>query len=153
MSSTIEYSNDKYQWPEDTKILLVEDNHVNQLVAKGILNKLGLHVDIAANGLEAISALELAKSDCYYSLILMDCQMPEMDGYEATRAIREGLAGEQFKEIVIVAMTANAMQGDREKCLKAGMNDYFTKPIDTNLIVSILQSWLLSDDYALKSQS
>jgi len=72
----------------------------------------------------------------------MDCQMPEMDGYEATEKIREGHTGEKNKQIAIIALTANAMQGDREKCLKAGMDDYLTKPIDPESLLEKLQHWL-----------
>ncbi len=142
ISSSLDVSNKHYHWPINSNILLVEDNLTNQLVAQGILNKLGLSVVIAANGLEALTELETAQTENAFSLILMDCQMPEMDGYEATKAIRNGQAGEANKDIIIVAMTANAMQGDREKCIDSGMNDYFTKPIDVNLIIKILQSWL-----------
>lgn len=105
------------------RILLAEDNAVNQKVAIGMLSRLGYKVDVAANGLEVIKALELKS----YDVILMDVQMPEMDGLEATRHIRQTIPRERRPRIV--AMTANAMQGDRERCLKAGMDDYIPKPI------------------------
>lgn len=125
------------------RLLLVEDNQINQFVAVDILEDLGFPlVDIAGNGIEAISSLKASIEETPYQLILMDCQMPEMDGYEATQAIRTGGAGEQFKRIPIVAMTANAMQGDRERCLEAGMNDYLSKPIDPDLLEEKLQQWL-----------
>jgi CheY-like chemotaxis protein len=108
------------------KILLVEDNRINQIVATTILSKLKLKADIADNGIKAIEKLKSAS----YDLILMDCQMPEMDGYETTRAIRAGKAGKEHQDIHIIAMTANAMKGDKEKCMNAGMNDYLAKPID-----------------------
>ncbi len=115
------------------RILLVEDNQVNQMVAKGILRKIGcVSIDIAGNGIEALQALQKAPEDAQYDIVLMDCQMPEMDGYEATRQIRNGRGGERNKSISIVAMTANAMQGDKEKCLDAGMDDYLSKPINVN---------------------
>lgn len=132
-------------WPANTHILLVEDNRINQEVAKGVLKNFNLIIDVAANGLEALSALQLSAKNLPYSLIIMDCQMPEMDGYEATRQIRNSAAGERYKNIPIVAMTANAMQGDREKCIEAGMNDYLTKPINPKDIYRFLKKWLKSD--------
>lgn len=131
-------------WPNNSRILLVEDNHVNQLVATGVLNVLGLEViDIAADGLQALESLRNAPQDAPYSLILMDCQMPEMDGYEATRKIRAGQAGDSNKSIPIVAMTANAMEGDLERCLNAGMSDYLSKPIDHDALLAVLKLRLL----------
>jgi two-component system sensor histidine kinase/response regulator len=121
---------------------LVKDNRINQEVAKGVLKNFNLMIDVAANGLESLAALQFSAKKYSYSLIIMDCQMPEMDGYEATRQIREGKAGERYKDIPIVAMTANAMQGDREKCIGAGMNDYLTKPINPKEIYQILTKWL-----------
>jgi PAS domain S-box-containing protein len=117
----------------DKRILLVEDNEVNRKVATRLLAKLQLQVDIAVNGLEAVQkATETA-----YDLILMDCQMPEMDGYEATRTLRaQGIA------TPIVALTANALEGDREKCLACGMNDYLSKPIQADKLRETLAKWL-----------
>ncbi len=128
-------------WPLETRILLVEDNPTNQIVAQGMLEAIGLSADIAQNGLEAITSLQTATLP--YSIILMDCQMPEMDGYDATRAIRTGKAGEDNKTIPIVAMTANAMRGDREKCFAAGMDDYIAKPISLDILKSTLMKWIL----------
>jgi CheY-like chemotaxis protein len=133
---------ESYALPENTYILLVEDNRINQEVAKCVLKNLNVTPDIAANGLEALSALQMSSNDHAYQLILMDCQMPEMDGYEATRQIRSKKAGERYYDIPIVAMTANAMEGDREKCLAAGMNDYLAKPINPEKISSMLTKWL-----------
>ncbi len=130
-------------WPASTRILLVEDNQVNQQVAKDILQDLGLDADIAGNGVEALHALNQADASDAYTLILMDCQMPEMDGYETTRNIRAGQAGAHNQNITIVAMTANAMAGDKEACLEAGMNDYVSKPIDIAFLESILAKWLI----------
>ena len=129
-------------WSADTHLLLVEDNRVNQLVASGILMDLGLQTDIAANGIEALECLLQAPEDAPYTLVFMDCQMPEMDGYEATRQIRAGQAGERYTNIPIIAMTANVMKGDREKCLAAGMSDYLSKPINTDGVYAKLQEWL-----------
>jgi len=130
------------QWPEDTRILLVEDNATNQVVALGILETFGLSADIANDGKEAISALRASYDTHPYTLILMDCQMPVMDGYETSSSIRDGKAGDINKKIPIVAMTANAMKGDREKCLIAGMDDYLTKPINPDALLEMLKKWL-----------
>ncbi len=122
------------------RVLLVEDNKVNQMVATGILQRLGLRVDVADNGLDAIS--KLTTCSLPYNLIFMDCQMPEMDGYEATQQIREGNAGDENRHIPIIAMTANAMNGDRDKCLKAGMDDYLSKPVILSDLETVLKRWL-----------
>lgn len=129
---------DKPYWPNTTRILLVEDNKVNQLVAKSILEKYNLTVEIANHGGEAISKL----ADSHYHLVLMDCQMPVMDGFETTNRIRSGEAGQLNSDIVIVAMTASAMVGDKEKCFNVGMSDYLTKPIDSKKLEQVLTKWL-----------
>lgn len=134
------------EWPSEARLLLVEDNPTNQMVAQGMLNFLGLHADIAFNGLEALEAIKMANSIHPYALVLMDCQMPEMDGYEATRAVRSGEAGDENLNIPIIAMTANAMQGDREKCVAAGMNDYIAKPIDIEVLRMMLNKWLIGKE-------
>jgi len=118
------------------RILLVEDNLVNQRVALAVLRKLGLTPELAINGLEACAAAQ----DRTFDLILMDCQMPEMDGFEATRRIREREAG--AGHVPILAMTANAMSGDRERCLEAGMDDYLAKPIAILDLKEALMRWL-----------
>jgi PAS domain S-box-containing protein len=120
------------------RILLVEDNIVNQKVALGILKKLGLKADTAANGLEALQALESEP----YDLVLMDVQMPQMDGFEATQHIRDAQSKVLDHEIPIIAMTANAMQEDRERCLQAGMNDYVAKPVQAQVLAHVLVRWL-----------
>lgn len=119
-------------------ILLVEDNMINQKLALKILQKLGLKADAAINGVEALKALE--KTD--YNLVLMDIQMPKMDGYECTRTIRDPESNVLNHNVPIVAMTANAMSGDRENCLNAGMDDYITKPIRINTLKTALQTYL-----------
>jgi CheY-like chemotaxis protein len=118
------------------RVLLAEDNPVNQKVALIMLQKLGISVDVAATGVEALDAL----IGVSYDLILMDCQMPEMDGYEATRRIRERERGK--RRIPVVAMTANAMVGDREKCLEAGMDDHIPKPVRKDALHLALCRWL-----------
>ena len=121
------------------QILLVEDNRVNQAVVQGILANAGSSADVAVNGVEAIAKLK--SSDTPYDIVLMDCQMPEMDGYQATKEIRKGMAGVNNKHIPILAMTANAMKGDKEKCLAAGMNDYLSKPVDADMLCQKLIQW------------
>jgi two-component system sensor histidine kinase/response regulator len=117
------------------KILLAEDNEINQEIAIELLESVGLNVTVANNGREAVELVNQSKFDC----ILMDMQMPEMDGYEATQELRKD---KRYKELPIIAMTANAMQGDREKCLKAGMNDYISKPINPKDLYSTLVKWI-----------
>ncbi|MGJ8693337.1 MAG: response regulator [Thalassotalea sp.] len=128
------------QTTEKAKILLVEDNRINQLVAKKILLELGIEVTIADNGQAAIDILK--SSQTAFELIFMDCQMPILDGYQATEQIRAGLASEQNSSLPIIAMTANAMKGDREKCLLHGMDDYISKPINIETIRDKILQWL-----------
>lgn len=144
-NSSGEAADETINWPPATRLLLVEDNRINQEVALGVLEGLNLTADVAASGREALESLRAAPKDAPYSLILMDCQMPDMDGYEATQHIRKGNAGTQNGNIPIIAMTANAMKGDEEKCLSAGMSDYLTKPIDTLALESKLLKWLEVD--------
>jgi len=121
--------------PNTARVLLAEDNKINQLVGVKQLQKLGYHVDVVDDGLEAVEAW---KRDGY-SVILMDCQMPEMDGYEATRKIRELEAEQHLPHARIIAMTASVMKEDRDRCLAAGMDDYISKPVNTGELKSALE--------------
>ena len=119
------------------QVLLVEDNFINQEVMIAILDGLDIKVDVANDGIEALTMLADPQSGTF-DLVLMDCQMPNMDGYEATRRIR---SGDLFNQIPIIALTANTMNSEREKCLEAGMNEYLTKPINTDALKSILAKY------------
>jgi two-component system, sensor histidine kinase and response regulator len=121
---------------EQVKILLAEDNITNQKVAVRILNKLGYNADVVNNGKLAFEALQKR----HYDLVLMDVQMPEMDGFEATKEIRES-SDVCDSNIPIIAMTAHAMKGDRERCLEKGMDDYISKPIDPNELLNIINNF------------
>jgi signal transduction histidine kinase/DNA-binding response OmpR family regulator len=111
---------------EGARVLLAEDNVVNQMLARRLLERLGASVTIADTGMAAIERLSISA----FNVVLMDCQMPELDGYEATRRIRKGAAGESARTVPIIALTANALSGDRERCLESGMDDYLVKPIN-----------------------
>jgi len=117
------------------RILLTEDNPVNQLIAQKQLELLGFEVDVADNGLEALAAIDRRR----YDLVLMDCQMPRLDGYEATRRLRRHHNG---RDLPVIAVTAHAIEGDREKCLAAGMDDYLAKPIRVENLSAMLGRWL-----------
>ncbi|SFM60057.1 PAS domain S-box protein [Methanolobus profundi] len=121
----------------DLRILVVEDNIVNQNVAKSILRKLGISADIANNGVEALKTLE----ENTYALVLMDVQMPEMDGFETTRQIRNLQSAVLDHHVPIIAMTAYAMKGDKERCYEAGMDDYISKPIEFQPLIRVLNKW------------
>jgi len=121
------------------RVLLVEDNITNQFYARSLLEKLGLRVDSVDNGRQALDALKAGD----YDLVLMDCQMPELDGYQATQQIRQPHTEVRNPQIPIVALTANALAQDREKCLQAGMDDYLCKPVTLPLMVEVLDKWLL----------
>ena len=112
---------------------MAEDNAINQRVGKLILQRAGFSIDLVSDGSEAV----IAHSRKPYDVILMDCQMPIMDGFEASRKIRE-LDG---KQPIIIAVTANALVGERERCLEAGMNDYLSKPFQAEQLVGVIRKW------------
>jgi len=116
------------------RILMAEDNAINQKVGKLILQRAGFNIDLAADGNEALQA-HRAKP---YDVILMDCQMPVMDGFEACRQIRQS----SHPQPVIIAVTANALVGERERCLKAGMDDYLSKPFQAEQLVGVVKKWI-----------
>jgi CheY-like chemotaxis protein len=124
---------DRLPAPPNVKILMAEDNLINQRVGKLILQRSGYWVDLATDGCEAVDAH--AATD--YDIILMDCQMPVMDGFEATRLIRSLPS----RQPVIIAVTANAMVGERERCIKGGMDDYLSKPFQPDELVAIVEKW------------
>jgi len=130
----------QYSVREDMKrsvrVLLAEDNPVNQKLAKLMLTKAGYQVEIANNGQEAVEKFTSSPED--FDLIFMDIQMPEIDGMEATEIMRK----KGFDTIPIIAMTAHAMKGDREKCLEAGMDDYVTKPIKRETVFKMIEKWV-----------
>jgi two-component system, sensor histidine kinase and response regulator len=126
------------------RVLVAEDNAVNQRITLAQLARVGLQADVASNGVEALQAI----SQFPYDLVLMDCQMPEMDGYQATREIRHREQGSKRGHLHVVAMTANAMAGDREQCLAAGMDDYVAKPVRLEMLVEILGRYLPSHEVA-----
>ncbi len=121
-----------------TRILVVEDNPTNQKVARAILGKLGYQAEVAASGEAGLEALK--QSD--YDIVLMDCEMPLMDGFETTQHIRSQAAGTRNSAVPIIAVTANAMQGDRERCIAARMNDYLAKPLEPRQLAEMLLKWL-----------
>lgn len=125
------------------KVLLVEDDMVNQEVSEALLKKFGLEVVIASNGVD-VEALDMLEKE-RYEIILMDCMMPVMDGYEATSKLRNGVAGKTNLQTVVLALTANAMEGAAEECFSAGMNDYVSKPIEPFILNAKLAKWIVQE--------
>jgi len=119
------------------RLLLVEDNLTNQMIARAILRKMGYETDLAEDGAAALAALATTR----YSVVLMDVQMPGMDGLEATEAIRNPASNVLDHDVPIIAMTAHAMKGDRDRCMAAGMNDYVTKPLDPDALQATIERW------------
>jgi len=128
----------KPQSSKGVNILLVEDSRVNQMVVDAMLQREGYSVDIVDNGRKALEAM--SRND--YDLVLMDCQMPEMDGFEATGALRSGACGEHGRQVPIIAITANAMRGEKERCVHAGFTDYIAKPVRKMQLIDILEKHL-----------
>jgi CheY-like chemotaxis protein len=118
------------------RVLVVEDNAANLKLTVRLVERLGYHADVAGNGADALGMIERME----YDAVLMDCQMPEMDGYEATKLIRKSETSR--RHLPIVAMTADALSGDRERCLAAGMDDYISKPVKLHVVAAVLGRWL-----------
>ncbi|HJS14356.1 MAG TPA: ATP-binding protein [Rheinheimera sp.] len=124
------------------RVLVADDNEINRLVAKGLLEKYPIETLMAKNGAEAVELLKEMQGSNPVQLVLMDCQMPVLNGFEATEQIRQGAAGDSMKNIPIIALTAGAMAGDRDSCLQAGMNDFISKPIEPAVFEGKVMLWL-----------
>ena len=126
----------------EIRICIAEDNPINQKIAMSFVTRLGLKCEAFNDGKQAVEALrQKSKENCEFHLVFMDCQMPIMDGYDATRAIRQD-SDPNVREVIIIAMTASAIRGDREKCLEAGMNNYLAKPVRQNVLSAMLDEYL-----------
>ena len=134
---------------EKVRVLVVEDNLVNQKVVQGLLRTLGVAPVLASNGVEALDYLVNGAFD----LVFMDVEMPALDGMATTRAIRRGQGGDRHRTVPVAAMTANAMEGDREACLAAGMDDYVTKPLSTHELARVVDRWALSRNTVPKERA
>jgi len=141
----VRYRDNMLEETDIQRILLVEDNKDNQFLATRILERAGYAVDLAENGIEAVEAVE----KCIYHVILMDIYMPEMDGFEATHLIREREEKRQLSRTPIVAFTAHAIQGYREKCLSLKMDDFITKPVRKATLLNVVDKWLQPTKQAL----
>jgi len=126
--------------PGTGRILMAEDNEINQFFLSEVLAGKGYSFEVVSNGLEALEML--GREDHGFDLVLMDCQMPELDGYDATRRLRTREVNEELPHMPVIAMTAHAMEGDREKCLAAGMDDYLAKPLQIEELDRVLGKWL-----------
>jgi two-component system, sensor histidine kinase and response regulator len=125
--------------PNGALVLVVEDSPVNRVVAVSVLERCGYHVHVVNDGREALQALSMQR----YDAVLMDCQMPDIDGYQATQELRRRERG-GTDHTPVIAMTAHAMLGDRERCLEAGMDDYVSKPVRSQVLADVLQRWIPS---------
>jgi len=135
-------SQDNQDQPHRYSVLIVDDNEINRFVAQGLLEQFPINIYTAANGAEAVECLKNMKDDMQLDLVLMDCQMPIMDGFKATQLIRQGEAGQHATNIPIIAMTAGAMSGDKDSCIQAGMNDFISKPLDVESFEQKVMQWL-----------
>lgn len=133
-ASTYENAAGQFTADQPLRILMAEDNLINQRVGKLILQRAGFKIDLVADGNEALEAHQSEP----YDIILMDCQMPIMDGFEASRLIRSL----EHRQPVIIAVTANALVGERERCLKAGMDDYLSKPFQAEQLIAVVKKWV-----------
>ncbi len=134
---------------EGARVLVVDDCHINQIVIVKQLNQYGVNCELANNGFEALHALEASAKTSKFDLVLLDCQMPEMDGYETARKIRQGAAGESMQNIPIIAVTANAFKENKNKCLSVGMNAYITKPLQPDELISTISKWLVNKNQSM----
>ncbi|MFT7561358.1 MAG: two-component system sensor histidine kinase/response regulator [Flavobacteriales bacterium] len=135
-------------WPDGTKILLVEDNEINRELFEIDIEDYDLSCDCAENGQEALDRLSTAPANEPYTIVFMDCHMPVMDGCEATAKIRAGEAGERYKQVPIIALTSSDLPEDQEKCLSVGMSVHLTKPVAPDEVLATLKKYLLSDEPA-----
>jgi len=134
------------------RVLIVDDNPVNQLVAQRAVDRFGYAAEVVSGGQEALSAIrEAARGHAPFDAVLMDCQMPDMDGYQATAAIRHWESGNW--RVPIIALTANCVEGDREKCLDSGMDDYLAKPFHLAALESTLERWVANRDASVPADS
>jgi CheY-like chemotaxis protein len=129
-------------------ILLVEDSPVNQMVATGVLKKMGHRVDVAENGFKAIEALKQNN----YDLVLMDCHMPEMDGFKATALLRDPRTGAVNPKVPVIAVTASVLEGSYDKCLEAGMDDYLAKPFKPDQLHDVISRWRRADEVPVRPE-
>lgn len=140
-SQYVQANEGRIKWPDGMRLLVAEDNEINTMIIMEMLHGFGLLPDHAENGLAAIEMMKAAHEEAPYTHILMDCQMPTMDGYDTTQAIRASEAGDRYKDIPIIALTAHALKHEHDKCLEVDMNDVLTKPVDEQQIKDKLIEW------------